>query len=144
MVAKSKPRARKKPKPIGYEGDGALDELAPDPKAAAKLARPGDGKSGDGKSSRTRAKQQHFAGMEPPRVPALDSAIEAYVSVRDQRMQLTKEEVQRRSAIEELLAANQLTEYRNEHFRAYSEVAATKVKVKRLDDDVDGDDLGDL
>ncbi len=131
MVAKSKPRARKKPKPIGYEGDGALDELAPDPKAAAK-------------SARARPKQQHFEGMEPPRVPELDSAIEAYVSVRDQRMQLTKEEVQRRSAIEELLRANQLTEYRNEHFRAYSEVAATKVKVKRLDEDGDGDDFGDL
>lgn len=129
MVARSKPRARKKPKPIGHEGDDALDKLAPDPKA----------KGGNG----SKPKQQHFEGMEPPRVPELDAAIEYYVELRDQRMALTKDEVQQRTKVEELLKANGLSEYRNEHFRAYSEVAATKLKVKRLDDGED-DDLGDL
>lgn len=133
MVAKSKPRARKKPKPIGYEGDDALDKIAPDPKA----------KGGSGGGNGSKAKQKHFEGMEPLRVPALDAAIEYYVELRDQRMALTKDEVQQRTKVEELLKANGLSEYRNEHFRAYSEVAATKLKVKRLDDGED-DDLGDL
>lgn len=137
MVARSKPRARKKPKPIGHEGDDALDKIAPDPKAK------GGSGGGAGGGNGSKPKQQHFEGMEPPRVPELDAAIEYYVELRDQRMALTKDEVQQRTKVEELLKANGLSEYRNEHFRAYSEVAATKLKVKRLDDGED-DDLGDL
>lgn len=131
MVARSKPRARKKPKPIGHEGDDALDKLAPDPKA----------KGGSGGSSKP--KQQHFEGMEPPRVPALDSAMESYVAVRDQRMELTKREVELRGKVEELLKTNQLTTYANEHFRAEIKPAETKLKVKRLDTG-EGDEDDDL
>ncbi len=138
MVARSKPRARKKPKPIGHEGDDALDKIAPDPKAKG-------GGNGSGKAQAgTKPKQQHFEGMEPLRVPELDSAMETYVEVRDRRMELTKREVELRGKVEELLTANQLTTYANEHFRAEIKPAETKLKVKRLDTGEGGDEDDDL
>ena len=36
--------------------------------------------------------QKHFAGMEPPRIKALDDLAEQYREVRDERQRLTAEE----------------------------------------------------
>jgi hypothetical protein len=48
-----------------------------------------------------RLKQQHLEGMEPPRIPTLDSAIERYCDAMHERLPLTQAE---KEAKDELIA----------------------------------------
>lgn len=44
-------------------------------------------------------KQAHLIGMEPPSVPEIDKAASAYCDVRDQRMEMTKVEVEKKTIL---------------------------------------------
>jgi len=82
-------------------------------------------------SSRRRAKPpapaprphtQHLPGMEPVVVPAVHKAIEEYVVARDQRMELTKIEVQKKAILMEAMKQAGLPKYSVDGHEAEIEV----------------------
>ena len=62
-----------------------------------------------------RAKQTFLGDTEPERDPELETAGEAYVSVRNKRMKMTEKEVEARDQLGELMKARDLTIYKMEH-----------------------------
>lgn len=64
-----------------------------------------------GRPAKDKAKQKHFAGMEPPRIKALDDLAEQYREVRDERQRLTTEEVELKEKLLALMKDKQLTVY---------------------------------
>lgn len=67
--------------------------------------------NGKKKPKRERAQKQHLPGMEPPRIKELDKAARSYVQTRDERMALTKDEVNAKTLLLELMKKHQLTVY---------------------------------
>lgn len=59
-------------------------------------------------------KQAEIPGTERKKVAELDHAAEAYVSARDERMELTEREVEARSALISVMRKHNLTVYRDE------------------------------
>jgi hypothetical protein len=60
----------------------------------------------------TRARQTTIPGTTAPTVKAVESAAEVYVDVRDERMGLTKREVQAREKLIAVMKTHGLTVYR--------------------------------
>lgn len=59
----------------------------------------------------TRPKEQHLPGLEPKTIPAVHTAIEEYVEARDNRMELTKIEVEKKGVLLAAMKAAGITEY---------------------------------
>lgn len=81
--------------------------------------------------------QSEIPGTERPKIPELDEVIDRYVKIRDKRMELTKQEIEARQAIEKHLADNKLQTYTHsdgERF-AYLTEAEVKAKVKLVNTD---------
>jgi len=80
-------------------------------------------------------KQEHLPGQEPQaKIAAVHHAIEAYVEVRDQRMQLTEVEVQKRTLLGEIMKKHGLTKYAVDGHIAEIE-AEEKIKAKLKDEE---------
>jgi len=77
---------------------------------AAKIAAKLDGKKP--RKARTRTKQQHLDGMAPPTIPEIETAAVNYEETRNERQQLTEEEVDLKGKLLELMHKHQLKEYR--------------------------------
>ncbi len=90
---------------------------------------------------RKRLKQNHLPGMEPPSVAAIDRAAEDYVKVRDERMEMTKDEVEKHDRLLGLMREHGLDTYEFDGFTINCQTK-TKVKVKRTDE-YDSEDEGD-
>jgi hypothetical protein len=78
-------------------------------KAPKSNGRPG--KRGAIPKPPARAKQVHIPGMEPQTVPSIHKAIEEYVVARDQRMELTKVEVEKKARLMEVMKKAKVQHY---------------------------------
>ena len=80
------------------------------------------------------AKQQHFNGMEPKRIAAIEIAAEDYVAVRDERMELTEDEFGQREKLAELMKKYKLEKYKCHDVKLEVVVkhGEDSVKVKRV------------
>jgi hypothetical protein len=84
-------------------------------------------------------KQKEFAGMERPKIAAIESAADDYVSMRDKRMALVEKEISARTLLIQLMDEHKLTSYRYDNM-VVTVLPAKKVKVKAAKDDGDDDD----
>ena len=79
--------------------------------------------------------------MEPPKIKAIEDAAEAYIEIRNKRMDLSKKEHDARVGLEAIMKSNKQTEY---HFDSYIVVLLktekAKVKTAGSDDDEDEED----
>lgn len=55
--------------------------------------------------------QEHLPGMEPPRIEAIDDAARRYRRIRNERMELTEQEVEARGELTALMVGHKLTTY---------------------------------
>lgn len=80
------------------------------------------------------AKQTFLPGTEPPSIPALDEAMARYQELKTERMELTKQEVEAKAKVAELMKAHKLKAYKDEadDLIASIEAGEPKVKVKRV------------
>jgi len=77
-------------------------------------------------------------GVSRPKIKALEEAIDAWNSVKEKRMKLTKTEVEKRDAVLALMKQHQLEEYQFDDDRKV--VVKNGVKVEKLEgpeDDAD-------
>jgi hypothetical protein len=63
------------------------------------------------KATKNTHKQSHIEGTEPPRVPAIDKLAVAYQEVRDERIELTEQEVDQRSKLLVAMREHKLDRY---------------------------------
>lgn len=91
--------------------------------------------------AKKRLTQQALPGMEQPRVPAVEKAAAKYVYARDERMGLTKIEVERRNILLDEMHKAGLKVYEYDG-KVVEIVAPEKVKVRgaAADDDEEADD----
>lgn len=82
-------------------------------------------------------KQDHLPGQEPQaKIAAVHDAIEKYVEVRDQRMQLTELEVQKRTLLGAIMKKNGLTKYAVDgHIAEIESEEKIKAKLKTDEDE---------
>lgn len=80
--------------------------------------------------AKKRGKQGYLDGLEPPSVPAIDRAAEAYVSTRNERMELTELEVEKHAALLEQMNKAGLTTYTYDGY-VVNVLSTSKVKVKK-------------
>lgn len=82
------------------------------------------------------ARQKELTGIEKESIKEIDDAAEAYEDVRDRRMALTKEEVERQRALVEAMRRHKRRVYRDDTASPPLLVTLTetevKVKVKRV------------
>jgi len=91
----------------------------------------------------TAKKQTHIPGTEPKSIKEVDTAAEAYVEARDERMALTEKEVEAKDALINVMKKHDLSVYRDDEADPPLVVTiipgVDKVKVSRV---TDGDDVG--
>jgi len=87
------------------------------------------------------AKQKDLPGMSDRKIPELHAAAEAYVQVRDERMELTKREVEAKERVLKLMHENRKKEYRYEDVTIIivPEAETVKVKLKKAEEDAESD-----
>lgn len=61
------------------------------------------------------ARQKELSGIERESIKEIDDAAEAYVTVRDKRMKLTKEEVEKRDGLIEVMRRHRRKVYRDDN-----------------------------
>lgn len=84
-------------------------------------------------------KQGHLDGMAPPSVPEIDRAAAAYVAVRDERMSITKTEVEKKTILLHTMQKHGFTTYEFDG-NVVKRTSKDNVKVNRKgDDDIDID-----
>ena len=88
-------------------------------------------------------KQTSIPGTEPKSITEVDTAAEAYVEARDERMALTEKEVEAKDALINVMKKHDLSVYRDDEADPPLVVTiipgVDKVKVSRV---TDGDDVG--
>ena len=83
-----------------------------------------------------RAKDQHLPGMEPKVDKSIHRAIEEYVEARDQRMALTRVEVEKRNHLLSVMKAAGIVDYDVDHHEAHIATEETiKAKLIRAGDE---------
>lgn len=93
------------------------------PKSAAKKSKAeGSNRKAPAasKPKRSREKQQHLKGMEPPNIPALDEAIQEFQEAKEARVLLTNEETEKRTEVIAIMHKHKLTAYSCEGFEEVS------------------------
>lgn len=85
-------------------------------------------------------RQKKFEGIENEEIKEIRAAAESYVDVRDRRMALTKEEVDHRDKLLEVMEKHGCTEILMDDLSVEIIDGKKKVKVKRSDENGDGDD----
>lgn len=83
-------------------------------------------------------KQFELPGVESPKNKAVEDAAEAYVDVRDKRMRLTGQEVEKREVLLDEMRKARLKAYRYDETVVLL-TAEEKVKVKKVKDADDGE-----
>lgn len=58
-----------------------------------------------------RTKQGHLKGMEPPSIPEIDAAADAYVKARNARVAKTETETETRLVLQAAMKSHKLTAY---------------------------------
>ena len=85
-----------------------------------------------------KAKQGHLPDMEPPTVKEIDRAADDYRDVRDQRMELTKQETAKQAVLLELMRKHGLTHYEYDDYVVdivANSSEKVKVKAKKVEDE---------
>jgi hypothetical protein len=92
-------------------------------------------------------RQQEIPGTERKAIAEIDSAAEAYIEVRDERMVLTKQEVEKKGELMDAMRKHKLDTYCDEN--AVPALLVTlvpgedKVKVRRAEDEDEGAESSD-
>ncbi len=90
----------------------------------------------------TAKKQTSIPGTEPKSIKEIDTAAEAYVEARDERMKLTEREVEAKQNLIRVMEKHDLSTYRDESadppLLVIVEESVAKVKVRRESEDDDG------
>jgi hypothetical protein len=64
------------------------------------------------KERKRRPKQPYLEGMEPPSIPAIDSAADVYQEAKEARMKLSEEESEAKKALIAVMVEHQQTTYK--------------------------------
>lgn len=108
-------------------------EKTPSTNTEAFLDKVSSGSDGDGAKKKRgrspRAKQEPLPGTGQELIPAVSAAAESYVDLRDQRIALTRQEVEARELLIDLMHKHSLTTYKVGNMTATLE-SKEKVKVK--------------
>jgi len=83
---------------------------------------------------KVKARQQHFAGMEPEKNAKLEDMIEAYVDARDARMEALKVEVELKQKLLDYMQGRNLKKYKRGPYEAQVTRGKDEVKAKVKDD----------
>jgi hypothetical protein len=91
-------------------------------------------------------RQTSLPGMEDRRITALDNAALSYAEIRDQRMELSKSEVEAKSKVSDLMHANKKTHYKHGNIviDLVPEGEKVKVKIKPEGEEDDEPDTADV
>lgn len=91
-------------------------------------------------------RQTSLPGMEDRRITALDNAALSYAEIRDQRMELSKSEVEAKSKVSDLMHANKKTHYKHGNIviDLVPEGEKVKVKIKPEGEEDDEPDTSDV
>lgn len=91
-------------------------------------------------------RQTSLPGMEDRRITALDNAALSYAEIRDQRMDLSKSEVEAKSKVSDLMHANKKTHYKHGNIviDLVPEGEKVKVKIKPEGEEDDEPDTSDV
>ena len=106
--------------------------MAPTATAERKRTKKAGGKPARGRKPRER--QSRLPGMERPSNPTIDRAADEYVEARDERMKLTKRELETGDRLKLLMKEHDLRTYENDDLEISFDVSE-KVKVKRRKDE---------
>lgn len=92
-----------------------------------------------------RPKNQDLPGVEgegvsQKKIPAIEKAASKYVSVRDERMALTKKEVDARAVLINAMKENNTVLYRYDDMEVVLKPGDEKVKVRSVEDDDAGEE----
>jgi hypothetical protein len=82
-------------------------------------------------------RQRYIPGTEPPSVPAIEKAAEAYVEARDARMSMLATEVERHDALLALMREHKLDSYEFDG-QIINIVHQDRVRVKRKKESSNG------
>ena len=82
------------------------------------------------KPKEKRPRQGHLEGMAPPSIEEIDKAAEAYREARDERMELTEEEVVKHQALLDAMHKHELKSYEYDGYTV-KVLDTAKVKVKK-------------
>jgi hypothetical protein len=91
------------------------------------------------KTKTKRLRQQMIPGTEPPSIPKIDKAAEAYVEVRDERMSLTEKETDAHDNLLSLLREHGLETYEFDGMTVRIDTKQ-KVKVRRKNEEAQEDE----
>lgn len=88
------------------------------------------------RKSKSKPKQESFEGMEPVEIAEVTKAAEVYVDARDERMQLTEQEVEKQELLVTAMKKHGLDKYRTPDGLLVTLVPGKeKAKVKRAGED---------
>ena len=76
-------------------------------------------------------KQTSLAGMEDRAISEIEIAAEEYVEIRDERMEMTKKEVEARSVVAETMRKHKKSQYHRNGLTITISSGDEKVKVKK-------------
>ena len=83
--------------------------------------------------AKTKTKQGHLNGMEPPRIKKIDDAAENYFEVMQDRCKLSKEEDEKKSALIDVMNQHKLDRYETPEGLVVTVTNKANVKAKRKD-----------
>src|SRR5882757_11238286 len=91
-------------------------------------------------------RQKSLPGMEDRKITTLDNAALRYAEIRDERQQLTKQEVEAKSKVSDLMHANKKTHYKHGNIviDLVPEGEKVKVKIKPEGEEDDEPDTSDV
>jgi len=90
------------------------------------------------KPKKTDLLEDEGPGVGPQKkIPAIEKAAEKYRDIRDQRMELTKQEVESKAVLANIMQEHSLTQYTYNATKIICEPGKLKVKVKAIDADDD-------
>ena len=79
-----------------------------------------------------RQQQEHLPGLEPIRHIEIEEAAEAYIAARDQRMAMTKVEVEQRTILMQAMSVRDLREYKYDGYVVSRVAGVEKIKVNQI------------
>ena len=92
-------------------------------------------------ATKTRHRQGHLNGLEPPRIKQLDDAAEVYYDVMQARCKLAKEEDEAKDNLTDKMKEHQVDRYETQDGLVVTVTSKSNVKVKRKENgEEDGED----
>jgi hypothetical protein len=124
------------PKRTGKKGIGPAPDKSDDLPELDSVGRPIEQEQLETPDTpKRKPRQPRLPTMQDPEIEELETAAEAYADVRDQRMELTLQEVQLKEELLKLMESHGKTSYVHDGYDIKVVMEAKKVKVKIKKDD---------